>query len=279
MTHKLKIAILFALLGLSYVLFSYYFFRGWWYSSVGTLLIVLFSFLIWGKDFPSQTGLQLDSKRVVKSIVLTGIITVCSLLIMKYIASKHNVQIRFTNWGVYYHDIFYVLNEEIVTGAILLFSLVKVKIKPIVASIILAVFFALIHFVFYKWIFLDSGVIEILTLTTLFLIGFIRNSLILQTGHIGYSWALHFGWILVMFGCMHIDKQTNMRVTEPERFNLYLGSIEMLIISIIITGLSLLFWMKKYSSQNSACAIRRYLQRLRWSALAKFFSGDKNTSP
>lgn len=242
---------LFSLLGLSYGLFSYYIFGGWWNSSVGSVLIILFSYLIWKKDFPRHIGLQFDLKTITKSIILVGIVTICALLIMIYIANKYNVQIGFTNWRNYFHDIFYILNEEIVIGAILLFALVnKLKIKPIIASVGLAVFFALMHFVFYMWIFKDRGIIGISTLTTLFLVGFVRNSLIFQTGHIGYSWALHFGWMVVMFGSMHIDSNTNLNVTEPERFNLYLGSIEMLVISIIIAGLSLIYWIKKYSPQH-----------------------------
>ena len=251
MVLRLKKTILFLLLGLSNGIFSYYFLGGWWNSSVGSLLILFFSYLIWNKDFPQHVGLQLDLITIAKSLTLAGVVTVCALLIMKYIANKHNVQIRFTNWRNYYHDIFYILNEEIVLGAILLFAMVnKIKIRPIVASIGLAVFFALIHFVFYMWIFKDRGIIGVSTLTTLFLIGFVRNSLIFQTGHIGYSWALHFGWIVIMFGSMHIDLNSNVRMTEPERFNLYLGSIEMLIISIIIAGLSLIYWIKKYSPQQ-----------------------------
>ncbi len=213
---------------------------------MGSILIILFSYFIWKKDFLKNIGLQLDLKTIAKSISLAGIVTICALLLMKYIANKHYVQIKFTNWRDYYHDIFYILNEEIVIGAILLFALVnKRKIKPIFASIGLAVFFALIHFVFYKWIFNDCGILGISTLITLFLVGFIRNSLILQTGHIGYSWALHFGWMVIMFGSMHIDLNTTLRVTEPDRFNLYLGSVEMLIISIIITGLSVAYWILK----------------------------------
>ncbi|HPJ06356.1 MAG TPA: hypothetical protein PLK17_12665 [Bacteroidales bacterium] len=69
----------------------------------------------------------------------------------------------------------------------------KMKIRPLFASVALALFFALIHFVFYKWIFLDRGIIGMLTHTSLFMVGFVRNSLILMTGHIGYSWALHLG--------------------------------------------------------------------------------------
>lgn len=246
MILRLKRTILFSLLGLSYGFFSYYFFGGWWNSSVGSVLIILFSYLIWDKDFLKHIGLQLDLKTIAKSIILAGIIAICALLIMKYIAVKHNVMISYTNWKDYYHDIFYILNEEIVIGSILLFALVnKRKIRPFIASVGLAIFFALIHFVFYKWFFRDRGILGVSTLTTLFLVGFVRNSLILQTGHIGYSWALHFGWMVVMFGSRHIDLNTNLRVTESERFNLYLGSIEVLIISTIIAGLSLAYWIKK----------------------------------
>jgi len=251
MILRLKRTIFFSLLGLSYGFFSYNFFGGWWNSSVGTVLILIISYLIWNKDFLKHVGLQLDLKTIAKSIILAGVVTICAFLIMKYISNKYNVQIRFTNWRGYFHDIFYILNEEIVLGAILLFALVnKGKIKPIIASIGLAVLFSLIHFVFYMWIFNDRGIIEISTLTTLFLVGFVRNSLIIQTGHIGYSWALHFGWMVIMFGSLHIDLNTNLRVPEPGRFNLYLGSIEMLIIAIIISGLSLTYWIKKYSPQH-----------------------------
>ena len=251
----LKRKILFGLLILSYLLFSYYYFGRWWNSSVGSVLILFFSYLIWKKDFLEQVGLQLDFKTVIKSLLLAGIITICSFLIMKYIAGRYNIQIRFTGWRDYYHDIFYILNEEIVLGAILLFYLInKGRIRPITASIGLAVFFALIHFVFYMWIFDNRGLIRISTLATLFLVGFVRNCLIFQTGHIGYSWALHFGWMAVMFGSIHVDTETGKNLTELRRFNLYLGSVEMLVISIIVAGLCILYLIKKYSSGKSAQA-------------------------
>lgn len=206
--------------------------------------------MVWGKGFLKQIGLQLNLQTITKSIILAVIITTCSFLIMKYIGNKNNIQIEYYNWRDYYHVIFYILNEEIVIGAILLFALVyKWKIRPVVASLCLTVFFSLIHYIFYKWIFLDRGVIGISTLITLFLVGFVRNSLIIQTGHIGFSWALHFGWIAIMFGSSHTYLNTNMYVTEPESFNLYLGSTEMLIISIIMAGFCLAYWIKKQSPQ------------------------------
>ncbi len=251
MLLQFRSKILYSLIVLSYVLFSYYFFGRWWNSSLGTLLILFFSYLIWKKDFLNQIGLDLDIKTSIKTIILVALITACAFFLMKYIANKHNIQIRFTNWQNYYHTVFYILNEEIVLGAMLLFSLVrKRKIKPIFASIVLAVLFAIIHFVFYKWIFFDRGIIGISTLITLFLVGYIRNSLILQTGLIAYSWALHFGWMVIMFGCMHIDLDNINRVSELDRFNLYLGSAEMLVLSGIIAGTTLVYWLLKYSPKQ-----------------------------
>jgi hypothetical protein len=248
MISKIKIPLLFTLLILVYVLFSYSFLGDWLYSSIGTLLIIILSYLIWGKSFLKQVGLQLDLPSVAKSIILVVMVAACSLLIMKYIGSKHGIRIEYHDWRDYYHVQFYVLNEEIVLGAILLFGLVnKWKMGPLSASLCMAFLFSLVHYVFYKWIASESGILSISALATLFLVGFVRNSLIMQTGHIGYSWAIHFGWIAIMFGSGHTYKDSQMYLTEPDSFNLYLGSIEMLIISLILAGFSLAIWIMKYN--------------------------------
>jgi hypothetical protein len=240
------------LLLFTYVLFSYNYLRGWWCSSIGTVLILLLCYLNWNKDYLRIAGLNLNIKIVVKSIFATAIVTVCSLLLMKYIAEKLNVSIHlFSKWIDYYHDIFYVLNEEIVIGALVLFYLTqKRKIKPIYASVGLALFFSAIHFVFYRWIFADKGIIQIPALITLFLIGFVRNNLIIVNGHIGYSWALHFGWIVIMFGCIHQHNDTQMIMSEPDIFNNYLGSIEALVISFALAAISFLYWLKRTTIQG-----------------------------
>ena len=248
MMLRFKNLLLYTLLITIYVLFSYSFLGDWVFSSLGTLLIIFLSFLIWGNDFPEKVGLQFKLQTIVKSIILVVIIAGCSLLIMKYIGNKNGIRIEYYNWRDYYHVLFYVINEEIVVGAILLFTLVyKWKIKALTASICVAVGFALLHFVFYRWIFADRGVLSISTLITLFLVNFVRNSLILHTGHIGYSWALHFGWIAIMFGSRHTYISTNMYVSELESFNTYLGSKEMLVISIVLAGLAVAHWIKKYN--------------------------------
>ncbi|MCD4770771.1 MAG: hypothetical protein K8R35_11465, partial [Bacteroidales bacterium] len=102
------------LLLFSYLGFSYYTFNGWWHSSIGTGLILVFSYLIWRKDFLKVIGLSLSIKSVIKTIGLTILIICGSILIIKYIGSKNMVAIQFADISEYYHDIFYVLNEEII---------------------------------------------------------------------------------------------------------------------------------------------------------------------
>ena len=231
--------VLWILLVLSYLLFSYNYFNGWWYSSFGTVFIFIFSFLLWKKSFLAEIGLKIRVKTVFKSFLLALFVIAGSWLVMKTIAHRQNVIIDFIDWRNFFHDIFYVLNEEIVLGAIILFSLVKkLKIKPLFASFILAVIFSMVHFVFYKWVFYDRGNIEWMTLTTLFLVGFVRNNLILKTGHIGYSWALHFGWMVIMFGSPHLYEESEKPLSELTRFNTYLGSVEMLLISFMLAFIS-----------------------------------------
>ena len=238
--------IIFFLLVLSYGFLSYNFFPGWWYSSLGTLAIIYLSYLLWNDDFTERTGLKIKYTVVIKSLLLAILLTLAALGVMKYIAAQNEVSIKFTNWRNYYHDIFYVLNEEIVLGAVPLWFMVKKwKMNPVVASLTLAILFSIVHFIFYKWIFLDRGTIQITTLLTLFFVGIIRNNLIIQTGHIGYSWALHFSWMAVMFGSAHVNPSKDEWLTEPERFNTYLGSYGMLAISALIVILSLIIIKRK----------------------------------
>lgn len=241
-----------SLLLCSYLAFSYYYFNGWWYSSIGTGLILVFSYLIWGKEFLKVVGLKLSIKTILKTILLAICTLVCSLLLIKYIGSRNDISILFTSLGNYYHDVFYILNEEIILGGIPIFLLVsKLKINPIKVSIGLALIFAIVHFAFYKWVFIDRGIIEFQTLFTLFLVGIVRNNLIIVNKHIGYSWALHFGWMVILFGFLPIWVETDTVVTEPERFNIFLGSTEMLIISIVLASISLMHLVRSQRPKKS----------------------------
>lgn len=259
MKQRLRNRILFNLLLLSYLLFTYYALGGWWNSAVGFVLILLFARLLWKREFLNRIGLAITLRTFMASVIVAVFTVVLSWLLISFIAGENEITVATSSWRDYFHDIFYILNEEIVLGAVILFYLARTrKMKPLLSCILLAVLFALVHFVFYKWIFNDRGTITLLTLTTLFMIGFFRNSLILATGHIGYSWAFHFGWMAVMFGSMHVYSASGERVTELDRFNFYLGSFIMLLLSsgLAISGMIILRKRRASSVERRASGIR-----------------------
>jgi len=246
MSPRLKKRILFDLLLLSYLLFSYYALGGWWNSFAGFLLILLFARMLWKGEYLKRTGLGMNLPGFIFSVSAALLIICLSYLIIHYMAVNSGIRMQAGNWRDYFHEVFYILNEEIVLGAIILFYLTRTRnLNPVISCICLAGFFAVIHFIFYKWIFDDRGIISLLTLATLFFIGFLRNSLIIIAGHIGYSWALHLGWMTVMFGTLHSYTISGERLSELSRFNLYLGSAEMLTLAALLASVGLFLMVKK----------------------------------
>ncbi|MCY1720238.1 hypothetical protein OU798_07780 [Prolixibacteraceae bacterium Z1-6] len=235
MINRTKTTIFFTILVVTHLLLSYYYFGKWWNASLGTLLIVGICYINWRKDFLQFSGLKVKMINVVVSVLLTGVIILISFSFIHYVALRQQIRIEFAGWKNLCHNVFYILNEEIVFGSVILFSLIRSKnVKPLAASIGLAFIFSTGHFIFYKWIFLDKGILEISTLCTLFFIAVVRNNIILYTGHIAYSWSLHFGWMFVMFGCNHIDVYTNTSMSELTRFNMYLGTTTMVVVSFLM---------------------------------------------
>lgn len=241
-----KKPVLILLIILTHLVFSYYFFNGWWCSGIGSVLMILLSYFLWKGKCLEQIGLKLTKRSFLFSIVMAGTVLLFSYYFLNHIAHNNGATILFTQWGYYIHDVFYSLNEEMLLGAMLLFYLIKrYKIHPLAISSLVALVFAMIHFIFYKWIFAEKGVIQPITLLTLFFIGFLRNNLIVIYKHIGFSWALHFGWVAIMLGSHHVFTANGVELGEPERFNLYLGSNKMLFISLLLALSSLFLYKHK----------------------------------
>ncbi len=236
-----------SLILLSYLLFSYNLFSGWWYSGIGTVLVVFFAYLLWRKDFLFRVGLKMNAVILLTVLFLMLSLTTGAHGLMKYIANRNGVMIQYADYRNFIHDLFYTLNEEIILGAVLL-GYVKQRfrnLKPAAISVLVAILFAGVHYLFYRWIFLDNGILSWLTLSSLIMVGILRNNLILTTGHIGFSWAFHASWMAVMFGTYHYYTDNLEGLLEYQRFNLYLGSPLTL---IIITGLAIVsfcfYWLK-----------------------------------
>ncbi len=233
---------------LSYLLFSYNIFNGWWYSGIGTVMVVFFAYLLWRNDFLYRIGLKMNYPILVTTLLLMIILTGAGFGLLKYLATRNGVVIQYSGYRNYIHDLFYTLNEEIILGAVLL-NWVRErfrKMHPSAVSVIVAILFAFFHYLFYRWIFLDRGILTLFTLTTLTMVGILRNNLILTTGHVGFSWALHASWMAIMFGTYHYQAGNLEALHEFERFNLYLGSPFTFGIITALAFLSFfLFWSKQ----------------------------------
>jgi len=240
-----------SLILLSYLLFSYNVFSGWWYSGIGTVLVVFFAFLLWRQYFLFRIGLKMNAVILLTALFLMLILTAGGYGLMKSIANRNGVMIQYADYRNFIHDLFYTLNEEMILGAILLGQVrrrVK-KLHPVAVSVLVAILFAFVHYLFYRWIFNDRGILTWLTLISLIMVGVLRNNLILTTGHVGFSWAFHASWMAVMFGTYHYHTGNLEALLEYERFNLYLGSP---ITFMIITVLAILSFILFGSKQKPA---------------------------
>lgn len=231
-----------------HLVFSYYYLGDWWNAAIGTLLIVVIGYLAWKKESFNKLGLAVNLQAYGRTIAITLGLLVLFYFTIKNIAVREGILIKASNWKNYFHTAFYVLNEEIVLGAMVLFPFLSGRrINPVYLSIIVAFLFTLMHFVFYKWVFIDRGNLQIITILTLVSIFVFRNNLILLSGHIAYSWALHFSWMVIMFGMDHLPIHSQNELSELTRFNMYLGWWPIFLASILLAAISSVVLSKRDS--------------------------------
>lgn len=225
---------------LVHLVFSYYYFP-WFYSSIiGTVIIILLSYFAWQKGYKYWIGFQISKREKLIAFLAFWISLTASLLLIKFVANGNNIRLIPGNYKNLIHTLFYTLNEEIILGALLLKGIQHFakKTPAWLISVGTALIFAIIHFVFFRWVFKNNGNLGLVTLLSLFTVGVVRNNLILRTGHIGYSWALHFGWIYVMLGSSHFDQTGNVFLNDFERFQVYLGDYRILITCLVLVVFS-----------------------------------------
>jgi membrane protease YdiL (CAAX protease family) len=146
----------------------------------------------------------------------------------------------------YLHTLGQTLNEEMLFGALILTGLRRTfpRLSPLLTASLVALGFALLHFIFYAWIVFppNSGILTANALFVLFGIGMLRNTLILRTGHIAYSWCVHL--CINLAGLIGLYRFENgVELTEPQIFNFILGSPVMVLVSLFVLiacGVSLL---------------------------------------
>jgi membrane protease YdiL (CAAX protease family) len=219
---------------------------------VGSLLIAIIARAAWPRHWKDRLGLRIPSRAVIQAIVLAPILILSLYWMVRVIADIQNItyQSPIAEHGVlslaYLHTLGQTLNEEMLFGALILFSMRRTfaKISPLLIASLVALAFSLLHFIFYAWIVFppNSGILTVSALFVLFAIGMLRNTLILRTGNIAYSWSVHFSINLVgLLGLYMLEN--GIELTESQIFNHILGSQLAVILSFFVLigcGFSLL---------------------------------------
>jgi len=251
--NKIYKGFLLSLMISSYILLTYKPNRGLWLSILGTILILLFARLCWSEGWYIKIGFKLKSAEVILATLLFILTAILSYIIINYVAIQNNISfkpyfVEFSTSINYLHTLSQTLNEELILGALLLFSLRSLlKKMPIIAlSFVVAILFPVFHILFYSYFItsFNRGVLNIITTFPLLLVGIARNNFILCSNHIGYSWAIHLGWNTVFFGGRYV-KVGGQLINEPERFNIFLGSQLVLVFSFIIVLITMYIYKRK----------------------------------
>lgn len=233
---------------------------GWILSLLATSLIFIIMKGLDKKNWRKKLGINFDCNDIWKFLSLTILLLVLSYYVVDYISSIEGYAFKpkifyyktypgedypfryvFANYLYYLPE---TLNEEMLIGALLLFELERkfIKLNKSIIAIAVAIVFSLMHQGLYRWSPVQTG--ELLTFTTiltLFFVGVLRNALILKTRKITFSWAIHLSFNIIFFSGFFIDKQSQLVISEPEKFNLVFGNLSMLLLTALLAFLSVIW--------------------------------------
>lgn len=251
-----------------------YFHWGWQCALLATFLLIVIIKIrdkVYWKDL---LGINFRIKDIYVFVFLTLSLLFLNYEIIAYVLASNNHIFKillidynqFDNFkgaplhillSGYLYYIPQTFNEEMIVGALLLNS-IKLKNKNIdnlSLSVIVALIFCIMHQALYRFSPVQPGeLLTFITLISLFLVGLIRNFLILRTGKIIYSWAIHLSWNLMFFPNFIIQSNGEY-ASEPSRFNLILGDLRVMVLISIVTFF-VIFWprIKKIKMINKPSA-------------------------
>ena len=233
----------------AFLVFTYAPDYGWWVALTGSALIIAGGKVAWPTAWRQWLGLDFGRREAccaamvlvaTAGVALALIFAIASAAALRYDAlwAQRGDRVH------YLHNAAQTLNEEMVLGALLLGTMRRALRGRswLAIAILAAAVFSAMHFAFYAcrvvgdW---NHGHLSALTLASLFLVGVIRNTLILRTGHIAYAWALHLGWNAIFFGGGFYNR-AGWPLNEPDRFNQFLGSP--LLFGLLVVALTAMAW-------------------------------------
>lgn len=191
----------------------------WWRFSVGTAVIIAAGSYLYGGQALRFFGLRMTLPAFVTSLALCLIaIPLLSYILADFVGSYLDVD-RYQTLEAHVHQLFQVLNDELVMRAALLTLVLGVMPCPRTAVLATACAFAIAHALFYAR---GGPGIDALALLTLFAFGVVGNTLFVAFGHIGYSVALHYAWNFYRFGAWY--RLDGRLLSQGETFNYIEGN-------------------------------------------------------
>jgi len=204
---------------------------------VATVIILVILALMHGRKFLEISGLNLRLNHILYSILITIITYGFASAFVTSLIDKHGISyFSFRNYSKFWilMPLFQVLNEEIIFRSLFIGNLSEKFKNPGKLSTISGGLFAIMHFILYYFGF-EKVTLSLSCLTSLFLFGFITSLIFIDTRHIGYTFALHFGWNLKKFGGQYISTSTHSAFKEAQIFNIIEGSLQVLMTVLLFT--------------------------------------------
>ncbi len=235
-----------ALAFVSFITLNYNAHIGFYFSFLAFVAMTACLVPVFGKDTVSRAGIRFTPTEALIALPLVAALIVGSYFIITASAGAQGV--KFTSHlalgtgRFYVFSVFQTLNEEIIAGALLLFSLRKKfpRIHPLLVSVLVALVFSAAHFVMYRYVFFERSAIGPVALVSLFAVGTVRNNLIFGFGHVLFSWALHLSWNLVFFGGTYTVAASGKVMGQAGLFNIVMGDWPFCVGISIVAALSAL---------------------------------------
>ena len=210
-------------LALGLFFLPYFQLPAWDYSASSVLIVALLAWR-YGRGWRHRIGLALSPRGAAFALMtFAGCWALFELVIVPGLLPAEQWRLEPRAGLERARHVFQVLNEEIVLGAWLLFSLEARVRRRVPLALGAALVFGLLHFALYFFGGHQRS-LEPTTLLTLVAVGALRNALILGCRHIGHAFAIHCAWNLVMFSGTWVERASGTALLEPELFDALLGA-------------------------------------------------------
>jgi hypothetical protein len=233
---------------------------GWHFSLIATVFIIFLMKVRDPNDWKQKLGIDFTFKDILSFVLTAILLVVVSFFVVSFVTSRYSdysFQPQLLHYQTYFGSdfpfaavlsnyIYYIpetFNEEMLIGAFLLFGIQrKTSLPPSVIAALVAFVFSFMHQALYKWSPVQPGTLLTTgTIFTLFSVGVLRNVLILKTGKIVYSWAVHLSFNLIFFAGFYVHNVNQSFASEPEKFNIVFGNPLMVFFCGSLALLSLLW--------------------------------------